>query len=243
MANNISEKIEGARAARKSARRTNQLIYVFLGVFVLGVLPVPADGLAFDFDSLQAQKSDAGATTNGGAQQKSVKVNTTPFKAFLARSKKLKDEGKLDLSRPREVVVEADRNEDGTVSNAVITGADASDPNFRKVAQDFVATLNESRALHFLNGVSRVRMNFALDAERFKLLSHADAPTEARATEMARGYRTLINVARLMKRGGDDEAVVLNNMKVSASGKQLVMNLDTSREAMGNILLKQITPN
>ena len=228
---------------RKGARRTNQLVYVVLGVFVLGVLPLTPDGLVFD---VQAQKADAGATTAAGggtAAKKPVKVNTSPFKAFIARSKKLKDDGKLDLSKPREITVEADRNEDGTVSNAVITGEAAADPNMKKVALDFVSTLNESRALHFLDGVSRVRMNFALDGERFKLVSHAEAPTEARATEMARGYRTLINVARLMKRGGDDEAVVLNNMKISASGKQLVMNLDTPREAMGNLLLKQITPN
>lgn len=226
---------------RKGARRTNQLVYVVLGVFVLGVLPLTPDGLVFD---VQAQKADAGATaTNGGAAKKPIKVNTSPFKAFIARSKKLKDDGKLDLSKPREITVEADRNEDGTVSNAVITGEAAGDPNMKKVALDFVSTLNESRALNFLEGVSRVRMNFALDSERFKVVSHADAPTEARATEMARGYRTLINVARLMKRGGDDEAVVLNNMKISASGKQLVMNLDTPRQAMGNLLLKQITPN
>jgi hypothetical protein len=242
MKTKFSEKAEGSRAARhKGARRTNQLIYVFLGVFVLGVLPVTADGLVFD--PQQAQKADAPAANGGGGERKPVKVNTAPFKAFLARSKKLKDEGKLDLSRPREVVVEADRNEDGTVSNAVITGADASDPSVKKVALDFVQTLNQSRALHFLDGVSRVRMSFALDSERFRLVSHAEAPTEARAAEMARGYRTLVNVARLMKRGGDDEAVVLNNMKISASGKQLVMNLDTPREAMGNLLLKQITPN
>lgn len=235
MAIKVSEKSKG-----KGARRTNQLVYVMLGVFVLGVLPLTPDGLVFD---VQAQKADAGATTNGGTTKtKPVKVNTSPFKAFIARSKKLKDDGKLDLSKPREITVEADRNEDGTVSNAVITGEAAADPNMKKVALDFVSTLNESRALNFLEGVSRVRMNFALDSERFKVVSHAEAPTEARATEMARGYRTLVNVARLMKRGGD-EAVVLNNMKISASGKQLVMNLDTPREAMGNLLLKQITPN
>ena len=238
MAIKSSEKSKG-----KGARRTNQLVYVMLGVFVLGVFPLTPDGLVFD---VYAQKADTNATaTNGGAAaaKKPVKVNTSPFKAFIARSKKLKDDGKLDLSKPREITVEADRNEDGTVSNAVITGEAAADPNMKKVALDFVSTLNESRALHFLDGVSRVRMNFALDGERFKVVSHAEAPTEARATEMARGYRTLINVARLMKRGGDDEAVVLNNMKISASGKQLVMNLDTPRQAMGNLLLKQITPN
>jgi len=237
MAIKFSDTTDGARAARKQARRTSQLIYLVLGVFALGVIPAPAEGLALD---PQAQKTDAGASA---AVKKSVKVNTTPFKAFLSRSKKLKDDGKLDLSKPRALTVEADRNPDGTVSNAVITGESAADTNFRKVALDFVAALNESRALHFLDGISRVRLDFALDGERFKMLSHSDAPTEARAVEMARGYRSMVNLARLFKRGGDDEAIVLNNMKISASGKQLVMSLDTTREAMGNILLKQITPN
>lgn len=235
-----TDRVAVQRATRRGARRTNQFIYLVLGVFVLGVLPAPA-GLVLD---AQAQKAADAASAHGGGAgaKKPVKVNTAPFKGFLTRSKKLKDDGKLDLSRPREITVEVDRNEDGTVSNAVFTGEASSDPQLRKVALDFISTLNESRALHFLEGVSRVRMNFSLDGERFKLLSHAEAPTEARAVEMARGYRSMVNLARLFKRGGD-EAVVLNNMKISASGKQLVMNLDTPREAMGNLLLKQITPN
>jgi hypothetical protein len=49
-------------------------------------------------------------------------------------------------------------------------------------------------------------------------------------------------VAKFMRRG-TGEAAVINGMKVSASGKQLLMNLDTTREAMGNLMLKQITPN
>jgi hypothetical protein len=59
---------------------------------------------------------------------------------------------------------------------------------------------------------------------------------------MARGYRMLINVGRLARRG-TDEGAILSGMKVSASGKQLLMNLDMPREQMGNILLRQITPN
>jgi hypothetical protein len=52
----------------------------------------------------------------------------------------------------------------------------------------------------------------------------------------------LINAGRLMKRG-TDEGALLSGMKVSASGKQLLMNLDMPREQMGNILMRQITPN
>jgi hypothetical protein len=236
MAIKFSEMIDGTRNTRRSARRPNQLLYLMLGVFVLGILPAPAEGLAFDS---QAQKTDAGTTAS---VKKPIKINAAPFKAFLIRSKKLNEQGKLDLSQPRAITVDVDRNEDGTVTNAVITGQSAADPNFRKVAQDFVSSLNESRALSFLEGVSHVRMSFQLEGERFRMRSDADAPSETRAEEMARGYRSMINLARIFKRGGD-EAVVLNNMKISASGKQLVMNLDMPREAMGNILIKQITPN
>lgn len=48
--------------------------------------------------------------------------------------------------------------------------------------------------------------------------------------------------ARISSKSGE-EAVVLNNMTVSASGKQLALRLGLSREQFGNLILKQITPN
>ena len=222
-----------ANAARRArAGRTNSLVrFVVIGAFVFGVLPAPGGALLF------AQPQKAGANAN-----KAPRVNAAPLRAWLAQAKRQKDAGKLDLSSPRALTIEADRAEDGTLSNAVITGPSARDPQMRKLAQDFVAALNQSRALGFLQDVSHVRMNFALDGERFKTDSASDAPTAQRAEEMARGYRAMVNVARLMRRG-TDEAAVLNNMKFSSNGKQLLMSLDMPREQMGNILLKQITPN
>jgi hypothetical protein len=216
-------------AARALAR------FAVLGAFVLGVLPGAAEVFA------QAQK--AGAVADAGARPPdAAKVNMAPIRAFLARSRRLHDQGKLDLSKPQAITVEGDRQADGTLSNVSITGGSSSDPNFRRVAQDFVASVNQSHALRFLDDVSHMRMTFTLDGERFHAESYSDAPTEQRAEEMARGYRMLVNFARLAKRG-TDEGAVLNNMKISSSGKQLVMNLDMPREQMGNILLRQITPN
>ncbi|MDT5270191.1 MAG: hypothetical protein QOH49_2377 [Acidobacteriota bacterium] len=241
-------------AARLFAR------FAVLGAFVLGVAPGGWAALA------QARKTSGGgvATTDSGVKKtaksetpkaanaeppkadgtklENTKVNVKPIKAFLARSKRLHEEGRLDLSKPRSVVVVGERQEDGTLTNVQITGESAADPALRVVAQDFVTSVNDSHALAFLNEVSRVSMTFTLDGERFKALTTSDAPTEARAEEMARGYRMLVNVGRLAKRG-TDEGALLNGMKVSASGKQLLMNLDMPREQMGNILLRQITPN
>jgi len=235
-------------AARLFAR------FAVLGAFVLSVAPGGWAALA------QARKTNGGvaaadagvkktskapgadAPKSGGPKSEGAKVNVRPIKAFLARSKRLHEEGKLDLSKPQTVVVVGDRRPDGTLTNVQITGESAADPTLRAVAQDFVSSVNDSHALSILSDVSRVSMTFTLDGERFKALTASDAPSEARAEEMARGYRMLLNVGRLAKRG-TDEGALMNGMKVSASGKQLLMNLDMPREQMGNILLRQITPN
>jgi pyruvate/2-oxoglutarate dehydrogenase complex dihydrolipoamide acyltransferase (E2) component len=212
--------------------------FAFVGAFVLGVLPASAEALA------QAQKAAATAAgaSKTAAKAEGGKVNMGPIKAFLSRAKRLNEQGKLDLSKPQVLTVEGDRQADGTLTNVSIAGESASNAEFRRVAEDFVTSLNESHALAFLNDVSHVRMNFALDAARFRAETSSDAPTETRAAEMARGYRVLVNAGRLVRRG-TDEGAVLNNMKVSSSGKQLLMNLDMPREQLGNILLRQITPN
>ena len=202
-----------------------------LGAFVFGVLPGGVE--------VFAQK--AGAGVSAGVKRPG-KINMAPFRAFLTRSKRLVDQGKVDLSKRQTITVEADRAEDGTLSNPVVTGESSSDPKLRAVAQDFVQSLSESRALQPLEGVSRVRMTFTLDGERFSAHTASETPAEARAEEMARGYRVMVNMARLMRRG-TPEGAVINGMKVSSSGKQLLMTLDTTREAMGNLLHKQVTPN
>jgi hypothetical protein len=235
-------------AARLFAR------FAVLGAFVLGVAPGGWAALA------QARKAGGGVSATDAGVKKTAKaegpkaaradapkaegtrVNVKPIKAFLARSKRLHEAGKLDLSKPQSIMVVGERQQDGTLTNVQITGESAADPALRAVAQDFVASVNDSHALAFLSDVSRVSMTFTLDGERFKALTASDAPTEARAEEMARGYRMLLNVGRLAKRG-TDEGALMGGMKVSASGKQLLMNLDMPREQMGNILLRQITPN
>ena len=233
-----------AEAARTLAR------FAVLSAFVLGVAPGGWAALA------QARKTGGVAAADAGVKKTakteepkaaaspvgSTRVNVKPIKAFLARSKRLHEQGKLDLSKARSIVVEGDRQEDGTLTNVRIAGESAADPTLRAVAQDFVASVNDSHALAFLSDVSRVSMTFTLDGERFRATTASDAPSEARAEEMARGYRMLVNVGRIARRG-TDEGAILNNMKVSSSGKQLLMNLDMPREQMGNILMRQITPN
>ena len=239
-----------ADAARVLAR------FAVLGAFVLGVFPGGRAALlaqtrktsggvaAADAGVKKTAKTEAPKAEGpkDGTKLENTRVNVKPIKAFLARSKQLHEQGKLDLSKPQTLVVEGDRREDGTLTGVQITGESAADPTLRAVAQDFVSSVNESHTLAFLSDVSRVRMTFTLDGERFKALTASDTPSEQRAEEMARTYRMLVNAGRLVKRG-TDEGAVLSGMKVSSSGKQLLMNLDMPREQMGNILLRQVGPN
>ncbi|MGB8511118.1 MAG: hypothetical protein WCD76_22295 [Pyrinomonadaceae bacterium] len=215
------------------------MIYAVLGALALGVLPSSVEGLRL---VAAAQTKDVAGGSTSVRATAPIKINAAPLREFLVRSNRLKEQGKLDLSVPREITIDADRDEAGLLSNVAYTGASVANGNFKKVAQDFVVSLNTGHALNFLQDVSHVRMTFTLDGERFRAQTTSDTPSDTRAAEMARGYRSMINIGRIVKRGGD-EAVVLNNMKVSASGKQLVMNLDMPRQAMGNLLLKQITPH
>lgn len=226
--------------------------FAVLGAFVLGIAPggwavlaqARRSGVATDAGVKKPAKPETPKAVAAQADPSGPagKPNSKPIKAFLARSKRLHEEGKLDLSKPRSIVVAGDRQQDGTLTNVQITGDSAADPTLRAVAQDFVTSVNDSHALAFLTDVSRMSMTFSLDGERFKALTASDAPSEARAEEMARGYRMFVNAGRLMRRG-TDEGALLSGMKISASGKQLLMNLDMPREQMGNILLRQITPN
>ncbi|HZI19640.1 MAG TPA: hypothetical protein VEY09_13705 [Pyrinomonadaceae bacterium] len=238
--------------------------FAVLGAFVLGALPAAPEAAAraqarrsgADVSAAGAKGAKGGTVSRPGNAAKSgrpaasdkaasdapARISTAPFKVFLSRARKLADEGKLDLSKPQSITIEGDRREDGTLANPVITGDSASNPHFRRTAQEFVAALDESHVLQPLEGVSRVRMTFTLDAERFSAHTASETPAETRAEEMARGYRVMVNMARLVRRG-TPEGAVLSGMKVSSSGKQLLMTLDTTREAMGNLMLKQITPN
>ena len=211
--------------------------FVVVGAFVLGVLPSPGGALVLFAQSQKA--ADAGVSPKAAA---SGKVSLTPLRAFLRRSRRLHQDGKLDISKPRTITVEGDRQEDGTLTNVQITGDSAADPNFRRAAQDFVAALNESHALQVLETVTHVRMTFGLDGERFTAQTAHDTPSEARAAEMARGYRVMVNLGRVAKRG-TDEGAILGALKISSNGKQLLMNFDMPREQLGNILHRQITPN
>ena len=209
--------------------------YAMLGAVALSILPASALAGSSRLRSTQTQDQ-----ANDEAKRP-VKVNGRPFRALLFKARRLKDEGALDLSRTLAVTIEADRNTDGTIENVAITGASSS-AGLEALTAEFVDALSESRALSFLEGARHVLMDFRLDPTTLAANLSTEVESDAHAARQARAYNALLVVARLSKRGQPVEAVY-NNMTVSANGKQLAFKLEMSREAAGNLLLKQISPN
>ena len=170
------------------------------------------------------------------------KVYTRAFKDLLAKWGGEYHAGRLDLNGPVSLIVEADRTEDGTLENMILTGDSASDPTVARLARDVAIAIGASGVLEFLEGVPHLLLNFRLDQQKLDAVLNAETDSEKRAESLARVFEVGFKF-QSHRKAGTDEAVVWNNMKVSASGKVLTLKLEMTREAAGNLLLKQITPD
>jgi hypothetical protein len=169
--------------------------------------------------------------------------NTKPLQDFLTNVRSRYRSGELSLDGAFELSIEGERLADGTLTDVVFSGNPKAEANLKPLALEFVQLLNADRMLAFLGDeAGHVSMRLRFDDERVSVRMENEFATDERAREKAHGYGNLLGLARFVKRGRP-EAVVLNNLTASANGKQLVLSLEMSRESLGNLLFKQITPN
>lgn len=199
--------------------------------------PTPADGSANGFDKKTEEEM------NKLAEKTKVKrfppVNVKPFKDLLAKSKTMLDKGELDLKGTITMTIEADRNDDGTLSNITVTKVSTENPKLKAIAVEFVQALGASRALAPLEGTRHITMAVESNPLRIGAVVTTLMDTPERASDMALGYGGMIALARLTKRGRD-EGEIYNSTKVSANGREVRMSFGMSREAATKIITKQI---
>ncbi|HEX8709700.1 MAG TPA: hypothetical protein VF723_15780 [Pyrinomonadaceae bacterium] len=176
------------------------------------------------------------------AEQNKVKrpktVNKKPFIDLLVKWKPRKESGQLDLNGPIEMTIEADRNADGTLSNATVTYI-KGDPELIDVTKDFAAALSASGALEFLEGTKHLTLKLKLDTANVSISASTEMETTAQAVETARGYNGLLLAGAIIKRG-HDEATIMKSSKVTSSGKQVIVSFSMPRETAGALLSKQV---
>ena len=165
-------------------------------------------------------------------------INKRPFVDLLVKYNELKDKGEIDLSENVEMTIEADRNDDGTLRNVIVT-RQSGDEKLIQAAKDFIAALSASNALDFLEGTEHLSMKLKMDAVAVSVSASTEVASDAEARQKALGFNALLAGGAFLKRGRD-EGTIMSNTKVTASGKQITINFNLPRTAIAEMLKKQI---
>ena len=190
-------------------------------------------------------KEDAEKAIDDAAKKNNVvrpaedKINKRPLKDWLAYANDLKTKGELDLSGTVEVVIVAQRDTKGQLHNPQVVKK-SGDPQLVAVAKRLVGALNDSNALYFLEGTEgEVRFLVRMDESQIAASVESAVESAERAQEMARGFGAMLLGGRIA-RSGKDEAIIYQNTRISARGKQIVVNFSMPRQAAGDMLKKQL---
>lgn len=191
----------------------------------------------------QAKEQEERDALAKAAEQSGVKLpprpNPKPFKDMLAKWAAEYEKGNLNLKGNISVTIEADRQEDGTLTNMEMTGGSAGDPTLKELAKDVVRTISASQVLAFLEGARRLKMTLTLNQSKLNVVASTEMDTPERAKTMANVYGLGIAGMR-WKRGGTDEGQVWKNTGVAARGKSVVVTFDMPRDTAGSLLAKQV---
>ena len=180
---------------------------------------------------------DAEKALQAAKQEKFPPINTRPFTDLLQKGKSMKDAGEIDLNGTVELTVEGDRRDDGALTNVEITGGSASDDNLKDLAKALIAALSDSHALAALKDTRHLRMNLLLDGEKIAIRVATEVETPEQAQQMANGYRGLILIGALSKKGKDEEAI-FKNLSVAAKDREIVLGFTMPRKDAGALISK-----
>jgi hypothetical protein len=184
-----------------------------------------------------AKPEDAEKIAEQAKVKKFLRINAKPFRDLLKEAAAKKDKGELDLSGTIQMTIEADRNEDGTLVNVVVTSS-SGNPALKDIAKRTVSALSDSHALAVLEDAHHLKMFVRADQKTINVRAVTRVVSADRAAEMAKGYGALILVARLTR--PPDEALIYKNTSVTSSGDEVTVKFEISREAAGQMLQKQI---
>jgi hypothetical protein len=171
-------------------------------------------------------------------------INKKAMKDFAAYALDLKNQGKLDLNQPFEIVIEAELDQDGKLKDAKFTKK-AGDPNLVDLFGRMVSALNDSGFLIYLKPLDKdnpgSKVVFTIKQGESEVL--ATVETEASSVDSARvlakGFNAALTIGA-QSRAGKDEEVLLRNTSAEPLGKKIVFNFTMPRQAVVDLIKKQL---
>jgi hypothetical protein len=186
------------------------------------------------------KKLDEIAARNGVERPNEDAINKRPLKDWLVNTKEAKEKNEFDVTQPIEMTIEADLGPEGKLIDAKIISL-TGDQKLRPYVEGFFSALSDSRALTFLGpDVKRIRLTVKLTESDVTVEVSSDVGSPDLASKKAKGYNLLLVGGRFAKKGQTEE-IIYKNTKVSADGKQVVVNFTMPRKEATDILAKLST--
>jgi hypothetical protein len=195
----------------------------------------------------QAQKElEKTAAQNDVPLPDETQINKKPLKDFAAYANDLKNQGKLDLNKPFEVVIEAELDADGKLKNWRYTTKEG-DPNLGDLFGRMIAALNDSGFLVYLQPISKdnpgapVKITVKQGEQEVLASVESEASSPQRAESLARALNNLLYFGA-GSRAGKDEEVLMKNTNATPDGKKVVVNFSMPRQSVVDMIKKQLQP-
>lgn len=184
------------------------------------------------------------AASNNIELPKEGEINKKALKDFAAYANEMKLQGKLDLDKPFEIVVEAELDENGKLKNARFTKK-AGDPNLVELFGQMISALNDSGFLIYLKPLDKdnpgSKILFTVKQGDSEVLAtvESEASSDDSARLLAKGFNAAL-VIGAETRAGKDEEQLLRNTSAEQVGKKIIFNFTMPRQAVVELIKKQL---
>jgi len=173
-------------------------------------------------------------------------INKKPLKDLAAQMNDLKNEGKLDLNKPFEIVIEAELDDKAKLINPRFTKKEG-DAILQDLFGRMVTALNDSGLLIFLRPISddnpgaTVKITIKQGEKEVLASVESEASSPGSAERLARDFNNMLALGA-WSRAGKDEAELMKNSTATPDGKKLAVNFSMPRQTVVDMINKQLKP-
>ena len=184
------------------------------------------------------------AAQNNIELPKEGEINKKALKDFASYANELKNQGKLDLNKPFEIVIEAELDGNGKLKDPKFTKKEG-DPNLVDLFGRMVAALNDSGFLVYLKPIDKdnpgTKVVFTVKQGESEVLAsvESEVSSDDSARLLAKGFNAALTIGA-ESRAGKDEEVLLRNTSASPNGKKIIFNFTMPRQAVVDLIKKQL---
>ncbi len=193
----------------------------------------------------EAQKElEKTAARNNIELPKEGEINKKALKDFAAYANDLKNQGKLDLEKPFEIVIEAELDGQGKLKNPKFTKKEG-DANLVDLFGRMVAALNDSGFLVYLKPIDKdnpgTKVVFTIKQGETDVLASVESEVSSNSSArlLAKGFNAALTIGA-ESRAGKDEEILLRNTTASPNGKKITFNFTMPRQAVVDLIKKQL---